>query len=93
MTVPRPPRLAPLAVATGLVLLTISCTPTQPGESGELSESAGAARPAGPPRPARDRPNIVIITADDLGYGDLASYGHPNIRTPHLDRGRRVAVQ
>jgi arylsulfatase A len=28
----------------------------------------------------------VIIFADDLGYGDLACYGHPTIRTPNLDR-------
>ena len=31
-------------------------------------------------------PNVVIIFTDDQGYGDLGSYGHPTIRTPHLDR-------
>ena len=34
-------------------------------------------------------PNVVIIFADDLGYGDLACYGHPSINTPHLDQMAR----
>ena len=32
------------------------------------------------------QPNIVIIFCDDLGYGDLATFGHPTIRTPNLDK-------
>ncbi|MBT8478607.1 MAG: arylsulfatase [Gemmatimonadetes bacterium] len=32
------------------------------------------------------RPNIVLIVADDLGYGELGSYGQQRIRTPELDR-------
>ncbi len=31
------------------------------------------------------RPNVVVIFADDLGYGDLGTFGAPNIRTPRLD--------
>ena len=32
------------------------------------------------------QPNIVILFADDLGYSDLGTFGHPTIRTPNLDR-------
>jgi len=31
-------------------------------------------------------PNIVLIVADDLGYGDLSSYGTTDLQTPHIDR-------
>jgi arylsulfatase A-like enzyme len=45
--------------------------------------SHASAQPAG--SDAR-LPNFVVIFADDLGYGDLGCFGHPTIRTPHLDR-------
>ncbi len=42
---------------------------------------------------AADRPNVIVIFADDLGYSDLGCFGAQQIRTPHLDRmadeGRR----
>jgi arylsulfatase A len=33
-----------------------------------------------------EHPNFIILFADDLGYGDLSVYGHPTIRTVHLDQ-------
>ena len=35
---------------------------------------------------AQDRPNVLFILADDLGYGDLSCYGRPDYETPVLDR-------
>ena len=35
---------------------------------------------------AAEKPNIVIILADDLGYGDLGCYGQTKYKTPQLDR-------
>jgi arylsulfatase A len=43
-----------------------------------LSTTLDAAPPA--------KPNLVLVLADDLGYGDLACYGAADVRTPHLDR-------
>ena len=39
-----------------------------------------------PQATAKSTPNIVVIMADDLGYGDLSCYGATNIETPNIDR-------
>jgi arylsulfatase A len=44
-----------------------------------LSNSLSAAEP-------RANPNIVLIFADDLGYGDIGPFGNTKVRTPHLDK-------
>lgn len=52
-----------------------------------LAASVLLTAPARLPAQAGAEPlNIVVVLADDMGYGDLSSYGHPTIRTPHLDR-------
>jgi N-acetylgalactosamine-6-sulfatase len=38
------------------------------------------------PLAAADRPNVIFILADDLGWSDLGCFGHPQIKTPNLDR-------
>jgi arylsulfatase A-like enzyme len=39
------------------------------------------------------KPNIILIVADDLGYGDLGSYGQTQIKTPNLDRLAREGMR
>jgi arylsulfatase A-like enzyme len=67
-----------------------------------LHSLAGAAAAAALPsplgswtarRPARHLPNVVLIMADDLGYGDLGVTGRADYRTPVLDQLARAGVQ
>ena len=50
-----------------------------------LTAPASAASPLRLP-PVASRPNVVLILADDLGYGDLGVYGQRLVRTPNIDR-------
>lgn len=63
-----------------LAVLLSGCV-TAPGNGA----SARVGTPSGNAVDARP-PNIVFIMADDLGYGELGSYGQEAISTPHLDR-------
>ena len=45
-----------------------------------------------PAEATAERPNIIFILADDMGYGDLACYGNPYIQTPNIDRLARTGT-
>ncbi len=51
------------------------------------------AAPVGTFAANQQAPNIVLIVADDLGFGDLGSYGNPINQTPHLDRLAREGLR
>ena len=54
--------------------------------SGSLLLVAGQTATAQNIKYPMDRPNVVFIIADDLGYGDLSCYGQEKFRTPEIDR-------
>ena len=54
--------------------------------SGRLTSLVLIASLSPPALAAQDLPNVVIVYADDLGYGDLSGFGgHQSSQTPHLD--------
>jgi len=44
------------------------------------------ARPLAPGKETGHQPNVLLIFVDDLGYGDLSSYGAKDLQTPHVDK-------
>ncbi len=83
-----PPAAHPWARATLLALLLAI-----PGGPAARARATTWAPPVPTPpagdadvAPLPDPPNLIYILADDLGWGELGSYGQQHIRTPHLDR-------
>ena len=63
--------------------------PPIPARRKGKAKGKGKAKAKGKPATApkeKALPNIVLIFADDLGYGDLGCYGATKVRTPHIDR-------
>ena len=54
--------------------------------AGLLLPQAVAAQDQAAQSATPDRPNIIFILADDMGYGDLSCYGNKFVQTPNIDR-------
>jgi len=65
-----------------LIVLAAGCRPPEGVAAPDEPRADGAATTS----VQIDPPNVVVILTDDQGFGDLGCYGHPSIRTPHIDR-------
>ncbi|WP_440875660.1 arylsulfatase [Thalassotalea sp. PLHSN55] len=67
--------LSKIAVTVGLIFSVCACSVSEESSSANSQVSRDTAKP-----------NVIFIMVDDMGYGELGSYGQKIIRTPHLDQ-------
>lgn len=85
----RHKKMKPLSLLITFAVLHFSCE----GRAGEIEVSSVQTPDDVAGHFMDDPPNVVVILADDLGYGDLGSYGCKDIRTPNLDRLAETGVR
>lgn len=74
-------RLKSLCFYLLIAVCCFSCKSSSTAKNNEASTSVN------------NQPNIVVLLCDDLGYGDLSSFGHPIIETPNLDALAKTGIK
>jgi arylsulfatase A-like enzyme len=67
------------------IIVVAACAPLAPVAAAEVAPTPATQKPA--------KPNILLILADDLGYGELGCQGNPQIPTPHIDSLARNGIR
>ncbi len=70
-----------------MVIVTTTCVvlPCRPGLTDQHATTSGKSKDK--------RPNIVLVMADDQGWGDMAYNGHPDLKTPNFDESSRTGLR
>jgi arylsulfatase A-like enzyme len=80
----------PLVTSASALFLIVAIDPPGAPADAAAPSSAATVTPTAPPT---DRPNVLIIVADDLGWGELGCQGNRQIPTPHIDALARGGVR